>query len=63
MRIAVVDMGTNTFNLLVVEVDGAGFSTIYHNKIGVMLGEGGINSGLIVPKAYQRGLQAIAEHM
>lgn len=56
-------MGTNTFNLLVVDVDGSRVSTAYHHKIGVMLGEGGINSGLISDEAYQRGLLAIDEYV
>jgi exopolyphosphatase / guanosine-5'-triphosphate,3'-diphosphate pyrophosphatase len=63
MRIGVVDMGTNTFNLLVAEVNGFSFSIIYHHSLGVMLGEGGINSGTIAPQAYQRGLQAVDAHM
>jgi len=56
-------MGTNTFNLLVTEVEGGGFSTVYHHKVGVMLGKGGINSGTIAPEAYRRGIAAIAEYM
>lgn len=63
MRIAVIDMGTNTFNLLVTEVEGSGFSTVYHHKVGVMLGKGGINSGTIAPEAYRRGIAAIAEYI
>lgn len=54
-------MGTNTFNLLVAEGNGASFSIISHRTIGVMLGRGGINSGTIAPEAYQRGLQAFDE--
>jgi Exopolyphosphatase len=56
-------MGTNTFNLLVAEGDGSRFSIAYRNNIGVMLGKGGINSGIIAPEAYQRGLQAFGEHV
>ncbi len=62
MRVAVIDMGTNTFNLLVAEVGNAGFATVYHHNIGVLLGQGGINSGTIGPQAYERGLMAIDEH-
>src|SRR5688572_17212720 len=60
MRVAVIDLGTNTFNLLIAETtsDG-GFVTIYNEKLPVRLGEGGINSGVIMPAAYMRGLEAM----
>jgi exopolyphosphatase/guanosine-5'-triphosphate,3'-diphosphate pyrophosphatase len=60
MRVAVIDLGTNTFNLLIAEaMTEGGFVTIYNEKLPVRLGEGGINSGTIVPAAYQRGLEAM----
>lgn len=61
MRVAVIDLGTNTFNLLIAETksEEQGFVTIYNEKLPVRLGEGGINSGVIVPAAYQRGLEAM----
>jgi len=40
-RAAIVDCGTNTFNLLVVEYDNAGWNTIFSNKIPVKIGQGG----------------------
>jgi len=60
MRIAVIDLGTNTFNLLIAEsrIDG-GFISLYNEKLPVRLGEGGINSGIIVPVAYMRGIEAM----
>ncbi|WP_320054112.1 hypothetical protein [uncultured Acetobacteroides sp.] len=63
MRIGVIDMGTNTFNLLVAEGYGSNFVIVCHRTIGVMLGKGGINSGTIAPEAYQRGLLAFDEHV
>lgn len=64
MRIAIIDLGTNTFNLLVAEIDGDGkHSKFYNDKIAVKLGEGGINKGFIAPEPFQRGLKAINEHM
>lgn len=60
MRIAVIDLGTNTFNLLIAESDGdGGFQSLYNEKLPVRLGEGGINSGIITEAAYQRGLEAM----
>lgn len=60
MRVAVIDLGTNTFNLLIAETrtDG-GFVAIYNERLPVRLGEGGINSGIIAAPAYMRGLEAM----
>ena len=41
MRIAIIDLGTNTFNLLICDKKGESQKTIL-NKIAVKLGEGGI---------------------
>ncbi|MGL4598113.1 MAG: exopolyphosphatase [Bacteroidia bacterium] len=61
MRIAVIDLGTNTFNLLVAEVDDLGaYQILYNEKTPVRLGEGGINQGFIADAAFERGLLAIA---
>lgn len=60
MRVAVIDLGTNTFNLLIAETKAeGGFVTIYNQRLPVRLGEGGINSGTIVEAAYMRGLEAM----
>lgn len=62
-RVAIIDMGTNTFNLLVVDVPHTGGYEILHSdKISVKLGEGGINQKLITPQAFQRGLDAVDAH-
>jgi exopolyphosphatase / guanosine-5'-triphosphate,3'-diphosphate pyrophosphatase len=61
MRIAVIDLGTNTFNLLIAEtLRYGGFRTLYNEKLPVKLGEGGINKGVIAEAAFQRGLDAMA---
>jgi exopolyphosphatase / guanosine-5'-triphosphate,3'-diphosphate pyrophosphatase len=63
MRIAVIDLGTNTFNLLVAETDPVvGYRVIFNEKIGVKLGKGGINNNEILPDAMQRGFNALATH-
>lgn len=63
-KIAIIDMGTNTFNLLVASVNGdSSYKIIHSSKQAVKLGEGGINQKFIAPAAYQRGLNAIGEHM
>lgn len=61
MRIAVLDLGTNTFNLLVAEpLPGGRYAMLYNEKTPVRLGEGGINSGFITEAAFERGLRALA---
>lgn len=58
-RIAVIDLGTNTFNLLIADTAGAKFNTVFSEEIAVKLGEGGINAGLIAPEAWDRGIAAL----
>lgn len=62
MRIGIIDCGTNTFNLLIVEVSGSSFKKIYGNRIPVKLGEGAINNGYIAEKPYERGISAMSEY-
>jgi exopolyphosphatase/guanosine-5'-triphosphate,3'-diphosphate pyrophosphatase len=62
MRVAVIDLGTNTFNLLIAEKDGVGMRSIYNEKISVKLGRGGIGDNVILPDAINRGLTALNAH-
>jgi len=59
---AVLDLGTNTFHLLVAEltIDGA-WKKIIHKKITVKLGKGGIDKNFIAPDAFNRGINALEE--
>lgn len=59
-RIAIIDLGTNTFNLLIVEVNpDKSYRPLYQTKTSVKLGEGGINKGIIEPVPFQRGIDAL----
>lgn len=58
-RAAVIDMGTNTFHLLLVETDGVSFKTVYKEKSPVKLGKGGINQNLIAADAKKRALHTL----
>ena len=63
MIIAIIDLGTNTFNLLIVEVfDDNSYKQISKTKLEVKLGEGGINRNFITPLAFERGMNALREH-
>ena len=57
MKKAVIDLGTNTFHLLIVEVNGKTFEEIYRERIYVRLAEGGIET--IIPTALQRAEKAM----
>ena len=63
MKIAVIDLGTNTFNLLIVDRDdNGGYKKISANRIPVKLGEGSINKGLIADIPFNRGIAALKEY-
>jgi exopolyphosphatase/guanosine-5'-triphosphate,3'-diphosphate pyrophosphatase len=61
MRKAVIDMGTNTFNLLVADVDARSFNVLHTTKEPVLLGMGGINKNEIVPEAMERAFNALTK--
>ncbi len=58
-RIAVMDLGTNTFHLLIADKTGNGFAEILHLTEAVKLGEGGMKGGLIKAKAFERGIKTM----
>ncbi len=58
-RIAVMDLGTNTFHLLIAEKAGNGFKEILHVTEAVKLGEGGMKNNLIKAEAYERGIRTL----
>ena len=62
MRIAVIDLGTNTFNLLIAETNGYRINVLINNKISVKLGKGGIGRNIIQTDAFRRGLSALKKH-
>jgi len=58
-RIAVMDLGTNTFHLLIAAGTADNFTEIFHTNEAVKLGEGGINKGTILPVPFERGIAAM----
>ena len=63
-RLAILDFGTNTFNLLITEVSAENKLHVLHtSKEAVKLGEGGITKKIITPNAFERGLTAIEKHL
>ncbi|MGE0087841.1 MAG: hypothetical protein AB7S50_00015 [Bacteroidales bacterium] len=63
MKIAVIDLGTNTFNLLIAEIISGKPTIVFTDKAGVKLGKGGINKKIITPEAFQRALDGVAKHV
>jgi exopolyphosphatase / guanosine-5'-triphosphate,3'-diphosphate pyrophosphatase len=59
-RIAIIDLGTNTFHLLIAEQTTVGFSFIYRERLAVRLGQKGINEGIIQPDAIERAVRALS---
>ncbi len=58
---AVIDLGTNTFNLLIGEMKDGKFVLIHSERVPVMLGMGGINEGVIAQDAYARAINALTK--
>lgn len=59
MTIAVMDLGTNTFQLLIAERSDNKLRIIYQAKVGVKLSQDGITSGFISELPFKRGIRAM----
>lgn len=63
MKIAIIDLGTNTFNLLIVETTPqGGYKKLKSSRIPVKLGEGSINKGYISEIPFNRGISALKQY-
>jgi exopolyphosphatase/guanosine-5'-triphosphate,3'-diphosphate pyrophosphatase len=58
-RIAIIDLGTNTFHLLIAQSEGEGYNIIYRDRLAVKIGMGGINDGIITESGFHRALLAM----
>jgi exopolyphosphatase/guanosine-5'-triphosphate,3'-diphosphate pyrophosphatase len=59
MRIAVIDLGTNTFHLLIAKVERNQLEILYKTNVPVKLGEGRINDNIIIATAFERGINCL----
>ncbi|WP_219226610.1 exopolyphosphatase [Pedobacter antarcticus] len=59
MKAAVIDLGTNTFHLVISTIRAGKVDVIYKTNIPVQLGQGKINEGEIIPEAFERGINAL----
>lgn len=58
-KAAIIDMGTNTFHLLLVEIFGEKYTTLFKEKVAVKIGQGGINQRIIQEDAQKRAFQTL----
>ena len=58
-RIGIIDMGTNTFHLLVAEIENNGYKILLEERVPVKIGVGGINVGIITEAAINRAIVAL----
>lgn len=61
MKVAVIDLGTNTFHLIIADLEGPEPKIIYKTNLPVRLGEGKINDNVIIQEAFERGLLALEQ--
>lgn len=57
---AVIDLGTNTFHLLIASVHQNEINVLEKLQIPVKIGEKGINKNQIAPDAFRRGMDALS---
>jgi exopolyphosphatase/guanosine-5'-triphosphate,3'-diphosphate pyrophosphatase len=60
-RIGIIDMGTNTFHLLVAEIENNDYAILLEERVPVKIGVGGINQGIITEAAFDRAIVALKE--
>lgn len=61
MKGAVIDLGTNTFNLIIFKKTNEKFEVLSSYKYPVNLGMGGINENVISPEALSRATSALTD--
>ena len=59
MKVAIIDLGTNTFHLLIAEIDDDKPKIIYKTNEPVRLGEDITKANLIIPTAFKRGITCL----
>lgn len=59
---AIIDLGTNTFNLLIVSKNGSEPEVLFKTREPVKLGQGGMTTGKIAPDAFKRGTDTLRRY-
>lgn len=61
MKIAAIDLGTNTFHLIIAEQNGSELNIIYKTNQPVKLGEDITKNNTIIPAAFERGITCLKQ--
>lgn len=61
-KVAVLDLGTNTFNLLLAKITAQAYFVFHNEKIPVMVGKNGLSHGIIAPEAQLRAETALKKY-
>jgi exopolyphosphatase/guanosine-5'-triphosphate,3'-diphosphate pyrophosphatase len=61
-RLAIIDCGTNTFNLLVVDHHETNWELVFSNKMPVKIGSGGFEEALITESRMVRALDVLVHY-
>lgn len=61
MTVAIIDLGTNTFNLSICTISGLSYEILYSGKQAPKMGKGGIQHNTITSEAIERSIQALQE--
>ncbi|ADB36168.1 phosphatase [Spirosoma linguale] len=56
MKQAIIDLGTNTFHLLIAEKTDTGYTTLFRESRPAKIGQAGINQGIITEAGIDRAL-------
>lgn len=59
-KVAIIDCGTNTFHLLIAELEDSDFKITYSIKTPVRIGQGGISHGRITHEALDRATKVLS---
>lgn len=63
MRVAIIDLGTNTFNILIADIEkGQKTDMLLKTKSAVMLGSEGLMTGLLTDKAFARSYAVLRDY-
>jgi exopolyphosphatase/guanosine-5'-triphosphate,3'-diphosphate pyrophosphatase len=58
-KLAIIDLGTNTFHLLIAEYDNGRYAITHRERTAVKIGLGGINQNIIQEKGIERAVHAL----
>lgn len=61
MKIAAIDLGTNTFHLIIAEKEGNEMNVVYKTNKPIKLGEDITLANQIIPAAFERGINCLKE--